>query len=250
MRIVDSGNRRATGDAPPGKVGGFGRAFLALAAAAVGCIPGQSVVGRPAPVMAEGEQRGSFGLGGVIFDRESAERDLTAGIFYPYLSYAQGVGRGFDYEVGGWVLGDEGGNAGVGHLAILLRKQILGEPYVMDAENELRTRPLDLSVEMGGSISGAVGGSTAGGWGDVHLGANASVPLPWGATPYVSYRYHWGGFDGALEVQMLFVGVEFTRTDWGARVCVEIFHGYPPDYDRESIWRTWGCNILYRTYSF
>ncbi len=217
-------------------------ALLALA----GCIPIQSVVGRPASVMAEGEERGSFGIGGVWFEREDAdERDLSAGIFFPYLSYAQGVGRGFDFEVGGWFVGADSGD-GAGHLCFLLRRQILGEPYVMEAENQLRTRPLDLSIEAGASVSGV---SNAEGWADAHLGLNASVPLPWGATPYVSYRYHWGAFDRPFEVQMLFVGVEFTRADWG-RVCAEIFHGYPPDYDRGSIWRTWGCNLLYRTKEF
>ena len=232
------------------RVGLLAPALPFLAAALAGCVPVGSVVGRPAAVMAEGEQRGSFGLGGVLFERSSFdEEDFSLPAFYPYLSYAVGVGNGFDFEVAGWLIGAEDAG-GAGHLNLILRNQILGEPYVMEAEGQVRTRPLDLSVEAGAAASFGVTDTDAIGWADVHLGANASVPLPWGATPYFSYRFHWGATPaGPIQIQMLFAGIEFTREGWG-RVCVEMFHGYPASYELQNLWRTWGCNLLYRTEDF
>ena len=79
---------------------------------------------------------------------------------------------------------------------------------------------------------------------------NASVPLSGGATPYVSYRYHWGILADSFELQMLFLGVEFTLSESGDRICVEVFRGFPPEGDTGDIWRTWGCNVLYCVQGF
>lgn len=219
------------------------RRFLWALPALVGCIPVQSVVGRPAAVLSEGDRRGGLGGGGVYFESASADGDIAAGFPYPYLSYSQGLGNNVDWEIAGWIIGD---GTAAGQLSLVLRQQVLGHPYVLQAENEPRTEPLDLSLEIGGSITGV----DTDGYADFHLGVNASAPLPWGAIPYVSYRYHWGILEQAFEMHMLFAGVEFTLAKSGARVCVEVFHGFPPERETTNVWRTWGFNAVYRTVEF
>ena len=231
----------------------LGLAACSIGLLIVGCVPVQSVLGRPAAVLPKGETWAYRGPGGIRFDWEAIDEvagdgsleSNISGLPYYFIGGTGGLDKDTEYSVA-VVLPSQ--------VMASIRHQFLGEPFGFTPPQGESRFLVDASIEAGASLYIPLVANAS--WADVYLGVNVSVPMS-KVTPYLTYRYHWNWANGedyhwSSQQHMFFVGLDFLKREQRRAIAVELFYGRPPDMTPEGdvvVYETVGINVIFRRFN-